>query len=176
MAQDKKKKEVNIEVAIKKAVEAGLQAGRLQTEKCATEAYRATERRLYAYPVLLKKVEDDRERLAELLNGSVRERSKSIVRFSRYGSRLSDDEKLEALIVDVQATIAADEHEIETMYKALETIAHDPYYETVTGKYLDGKHDDEIAEGLPCDASTVRRNRGRLMRKLAIRLYGARAI
>lgn len=176
MAQDKKKKEVNIEAAIKRAVEAGLQAGRLQNEKSATEAYRATERRLYAYPVLLKKVEDDKEQLEELLSGDVREHSKSIVRFSRYGSRLSDEEKLEALIADTRATIAADEHEIEIIYKALETIANDPYYETVTGKYLDGKHDDEIAEGLPCDASTVRRNRGRLMRKLAIRLYGAQAI
>jgi hypothetical protein len=40
----------DIEAIIKRAVEAGLAAGRKQAEQTARDAYRATERRLYALP------------------------------------------------------------------------------------------------------------------------------
>ena len=70
----------------------------------------------------------------------------------------------------------ADEHEIETMKKALKQIENDTYYLAVKGKYLDGLSDDEIARAISCDPSTVRRNRGRLVRVLAVWLYSAEAV
>ena len=166
----------DIERIIKSAVQAGLDAGRIQAERAVTNAYRATERRLYALPVLIKKVEDARERLGDLRSIGKPERSKDVVRFSRSGRRQSPEEILEALIQDTEASIAADEVEIETINKALENIQDDPYYLVVKGRYFEGFSDEGIAKKIPCDERTVRRHRGRLVRVLAVWLYGAEAV
>ena len=176
LSKNLNKKHDDIEKIIQRAVQAGIEAGRAQAEKTVKDAYRATERRLYALPVLLKKVEDAKEKLQELEQHGLRKRSRDIIRFSRSGWRFSHDEILEALKLDIEASIAADEHEIETLKKALKQIENDTYYLAVKGKYLDGLSDDEIAQAISCDPSTVRRNRGRLVRILAVWLYGAEAV
>lgn len=161
-----------IEEIIKQAVE----AGRISAERTAKDAFKATERRLYALPVLRKKAEDDRERLEELKTYGPRNRSKSITRFIKSSIRLTPEEILAAVITDMEATIAADEYEIETMERALSTIADDEYYRTVTGRYIDNLPDEDVAEEIPCDTSTVWRNRKRLVQRLSVWLYGADAI
>jgi hypothetical protein len=161
---------------IAEAVNAGLQAGRAQASSTAKDAFKATERRLYALPVLERKVKDDKEMLEEILSRGPRERSKSIVRFQRSGYRVSPEEMLEAIIGDLEATIATDEHEIATVRRALGDIVDDPYYMAIEGKYIKGLPDEAIAEQIPCDPTTVWRNRKRLVQRLAILLYGAVAI
>ncbi len=123
-----------------------------------------------------RKIEDDKERLAEIEAGDIRERSKSIVRFSKTGSRISPEEMLEGLKQDLIARIAADEHEIQQIENAVAAIEDDAYCMVVYNRFILCETDEEIAEQIPCDPSTVRRNRGRLIRKLAVRLYGVDAI
>ena len=89
--------------------------------------------------------------------------------------RLSPEEIFEAVIMDMEATIAADQYEIDAMDKALSVIRDDEYYLTVTGRYLDDLPDERVAELIPCDTSTVWRNRKRLVQRLAVWLYGADA-
>ena len=168
MGQGNEKKPFDVQAAIKEAVNAGLQAGRMAAGRAPGDAYKATEKRLYAYPVLLERIADNKERLEEYATHGAPGHSKSIVRFSRSGVRLTPDEILEALIQDMTATIAADEHEAEIVAGALETIAGDLYYAAVYGKFIQGQTDDDIAASIPCDPSTVRRNRGRLVRTLAV--------
>jgi DNA-directed RNA polymerase specialized sigma24 family protein len=168
----KRQKKTDIEKIIERAVEAGRAAGRKQAD----DTYKATERRLYALPVLIKKVEDAKGRLKELEQTGAPQRSKDVIRFARSGVRVSPEEILDALVLDIKASIAADEHEIETMKRALLQIENDTYYPAVKGKYIDGLSDDEIAQAISCDPSTVRRNRGRLVRILAVWLYGAEAV
>lgn len=176
MSRKTEKKNSDIERIIKSAVQAGLEAGRIQAERTATDAYKATERRLYALPTLKKKVEDARQRLADLQNMGLPGRSKDVIRFSRSGRRLSPEEILEALIQDTKASIATDEFEIETIEKALDNISDDQYYPVISGRYFEGLSDEEIAKKIPCDERTVRRHRGRLVRVLAVWLYGADAV
>ena len=161
---------------IAEAVKAGLHAGRAQASSTAKDTYKATEKRLYALPVLERKIEKDKEMLLEMQTNGARERSKSIVRFQRSGYRVSPEEMLDAIIGDLEATIAADEHEVETMRRALSEISGDQYYKTITGKYIDGKSDEEVAEDIPCEATTVWRHRKRLVQRLAVLLYGSAAI
>lgn len=162
----------DMEEIIKLAVE----AGRISAERSARDAFKATERRLYALPVLRKKLEDDRERLEELKTYGPRGRSKSITRFSKSSVRLSPEEIYEAILVDMEATIASDEYEIEAMEKALAQIENDEYYETVIGRYIEDLADERVAELIPCDTTTVWRNRKRLVQRLSVWLYGAEAI
>lgn len=90
--------------------------------------------------------------------------------------RLDPEEAKDRLVQDLESRIAFDQMEVDTMEKALSTIAGDAYYKSVEGKYIDGKNDDEIAAEIPCDTSTVWRNRKRLVQRLAVWLYGAMAI
>ena len=179
----KTEKSINIEAVIKKAVkeamkkglEAGITAGRAEAERTASDAYKATERRLYALPVLVKRVSNSEAYLDSLEAAAMQGHSKDIVRFSGSSS-LSADEKIDALIADGKAKIAADEHEIGVMQKALENIENDPYYPIVKGRYFERISDEEIAKSIPCDDRTVRRQRSRLVRTVAIWLYGAEAV
>jgi DNA-directed RNA polymerase specialized sigma24 family protein len=171
-----KKQIHNIDSLIQRAVKAGIEAGRTQAEHTSVDAYRATERRLYALPTLVHKVEDARQHLEELEQTGPPEKSKDIVRFSRPGVRLTPSEILEALVTDIKASMAADEYEIEMIKKALKNIEEDACYLAVKGRYFEGISDDEIAKAIPCESRTVRRHRGRLVRVVAVWLYGAQAV
>ena len=162
----------NVEDIIKQAVE----AGRISAERTARDAFKATEKRLYALPVLRLKIEDDKERLEEVRKYGPRSRSKSITRFQKSGVRLSPEEILEAVIIDLEATIAADEYEVETLERALKNVERDTYYKTVTGRYIEDLSDEQVAAEIPCDTSTVWRNRKRLVQRVAVWLYGADAV
>jgi hypothetical protein len=163
---------LNVEELINRAVTAQRLAGERQTQ----DAFKATEKRLYAYPVICLKVENDRRFIEEIKGNGPQGYSKSVVRFSRSGMRLSADEIAEAQVMDISARIAGDEHELETIEKALGIIEGDPYAKVISHKYFDGKNDEDIAEIMCCNSSTVRRNKARLVGRLAVFLYGCEAI
>jgi len=151
-------------------------AGSIQKAKTAGNVYKETEKRLYAYPDLLEKIEGDKEKLTELMEHGAPSRSASVVRFQRSGVRLSPEEILDGIVQDLNATIAADQHEADTIAVALDRIKGDQYYAVIAGKFIEYRGDEEIAAAIPCDPSTVRRNRGRLRRPIAVWLYGAQAV
>jgi hypothetical protein len=140
------------------------------------DVFKATEKRLYAYPVILLKIQDDEETLDEVRRYGVHERSKSIVRFIRSGSRLTEDEIKEGVLLDLTAKIADDKREIETIDKALKIIEDDPYFNIVKMKYFEDKTDDEIGTLIYRDPKTVRTHKSRLVGRLSVFLYGAEAV
>lgn len=168
------KKYEDIESIILRAVE----AGRIAAERTSRDAFSATERRLYALPILREKITDDMERLSEMEQYGLRGKDKSIVRFQKTGSRLLPEEIQQALITDLRATIAADQKEVEAIEDALETVRRDPYYFAVEGKYFQDMEDAVIgARATPSkSASTICRKRSRLVQKIAVRLYGSAAV
>lgn len=168
-----------INLAVDKAVERALFSGYIQWEKSTKDIYAQTEQRLYAYPVLIDKLELDTEQLAEYKKGKKRDRSKSvhIARHNTTGNRLDPDEILDALIQDLTAEIAKTKHEINIIELALKKIEDDQYYSVIYGRFVEGRTDADIAENdAHCDDSTVRRNRGRLVRRIAVFLYGPEAV
>lgn len=167
---------INIEEIIKKAVNEGINAGRREAERKPLNAYKETERRLYALPDIIEKVKRDKAYLEDLQTHGLPRRRADIIRFKKSGVRLSDDEIKDALIQDIQARIAADEYEIQVMEEAMAPLKDDPYFLAVSGRYFDRMSDEEIAAKIPCAERTVRRNRGILVRRIAVRLYGAGAL
>jgi DNA-directed RNA polymerase specialized sigma24 family protein len=97
-------------------------------------------------------------------------------RVKKNSVRLDPEEALEAIIKDQEAAIAADQHEVDILETALDYIRDDPYYKTVSGRYFDGLDNETIGEKIGCDGTTVWRNRQRLVKSLAVRLYGTTAI
>lgn len=139
----------NKDLSVEEIVKLAVAAGRRAAERTPTDAFKVTERRLYALPILREKQEHDRERLPQL---SAAARS------------------------DLEAVMSADGAEIEKLDHALAACAKDVYYQAVTGRYFDGLDDEHMAELLGCDTSTVWRNRKRLVERIAVWLYGAAAV
>lgn len=164
------------EKAIDGMIRKAVAAMKVASEHSTKDAYRATERRLYALPDIRAKLEDDREALEDVKKYGVKNKSRSITRFMKSSVRLTPEEALAAVIMDLEAAIAASEHEIDAMERALASIGNDEYRLTVTGKYIERLTDEEIAERIPCDPTTVWRNRKRLVQRLSVRLYGVDAV
>lgn len=147
----------------------------LQTQHRAQAACAATEKRLYALPILRERIEDNREELVELEKlgaEAARQHRSSLVRLIRPGMGISPEEVHAAQLAELRARLAADEREVRKMQNALNAVKEDPYFSTIALKYFDGVKDAQAAEVLHCDPATVRRNRNRLVKRLAMRLYG----
>jgi RNA polymerase sigma factor (sigma-70 family) len=151
-------------------------ATRLSCTREPKDAFKATEKRLYAYPLLKAKIEDDKEQLEEIRNYGVRSRSKSITRFMKSGVRLDTEDIKQAVIIDLTASIAADQHEVERIEKALEQIQGGDYTDIIRLKYFEQKTDEEIADELHCAPRTVRTHKSTLVGRLSVFLYGAGAL
>lgn len=151
-------------------------ATRLSCVRETQDVFKATERRLYAYPVLQAKIKDDEETLEELACHGMQERSKSITRFIKSGVRLEPDEIKEAVMLDLRATIDGDKYEISRIDKAIEQIADDKYRDIIRYKYFEQKSEYEIADLMHCAPRTVRAHKSRLVGRLSVFLYGAGAL
>ncbi len=138
-----------MEPSMEKIIEIAVMAGRMAAQRAPADAYKATEKRLYALPILREKLERDRERLPKL-DGAAR--------------------------TDLETAISADADEVETLEWALVNCAEDPYYQTVTGRYFEGLDDEQIGKLSHCDVSTAWRNRKRLVQRISVYLYGAFAV
>lgn len=171
MAQGKQKKPTVDEVISKAVI-----ATRLSCAREPKDVFKATEKRLYAYPVLQAKIKDDEEMLEEIEQYGLRGRSKSITRFIKSGIRLEPDEIKEAVMLDLRATIDGDKYEISRIDKAIEQIADDEYRDIIRYKYFEQKSEDEIADLMHCAPRTVRAHKSRLVGCLSVFLYGAGAL
>lgn len=158
-----------VEEIIQKAVF----ATRLASEHEAKDTFKATEARLYAYPILKARINDKLDEINEIRTLGMRKRSKSIVRFQKSGVRLTEEEITEAVIKDLEAQIANDRKECETVEKAMTILDGDPYQDIIRYKYFDGLVDDKIGEKLHCDPRTVRNHKSRLINRISVFLYGA---
>ena len=151
-------------------------ATRLSCARETKDAFKATEKRLYAYPLLLTRIKDNRETVAEIEQHGIRERSHSITRFIRSGSRLEPEEIKAAILMDLRAQIENDLHETMRIEKAMNQIGDDEYKEIIKYKYFEQKTDEEIAELIHCAPRTVTSHKTALVRRLSVILYGAGAI
>lgn len=166
-----------IEQAVIKAVDTALAVGIKRGKEDIKNAFSQTEVRLYAYSDLKDNIEQYELDIRDLETEKPG-RSKSLVFFSTGGSgiRLSEEDVQQGRILHIQNKIRRDEEEIEEINRALEPVSCDPYFSIIELKYFKGKTDEEIAEAIPCDPRTVRRHKNRLVRRIAIKLYGADAV
>lgn len=139
--------------------------------------YKQTEARLYAYTTLLTNIERYMLDIEDLKREKITEKSKDITSWSgNSGVRLTPEEKQAGKILAVQIKLKRDQKEVDEISAALEFIDVDYYKLAVVGRYIDNATDIDIAQALLCDERTVRRHRSRLVRQMAVFLYGAEAL
>ena len=159
--------------SIEKAFKSGYDFARQEAKDC----FRDTEKRLYDYPVLKENIEKYKLDIEDLKKEKYTSRAKDIVRMSlgAGGTRLTREEIQETKVMGVEAKLERDSTEIDEIDRALNSVQDDEYYMVVEYKYFDRLKDHEIAECMTCDESTVRRNKNRLVHRIAVKLHGAAA-
>lgn len=140
--------------------------------------YKATEQRLYAYPVLVDNVLNRWPAdIEDLRREKVTETSKSIVRWSEQaGVKLTPEERQEGRILAVQAKLERDRQELAVMDRALSTIKMNADYQWLVEFYFERMSIEEIAEKHDTTWQVVAKAKASLVRVLALRLYGAEAL
>lgn len=139
--------------------------------------YKQTEARLYAYPTLLENIKRYKLDIEDLKREKITEKSKDITSFGGdCGIRLTPEEKQAGKILAVELKLQRDQKEIDEIDAALDLIKNDEYYPAIEMRYFKKMADEIIASQIPCAERTVRYNRSRLIRQMALSLYGAEAL
>lgn len=143
------------------------------------DCYKATEARLWAYPTLKDNIIEYARDIRDLEREHITEKSKDIACWGGAGSRLSPEEKQQARIIAVQVKLERDKAEIAKIDRALDRLeASECDLASVFIRQVYFKRcpleDIALIEG--CSLSTIQRRRTRLVRQLALILYGAEAL
>ena len=69
-----------------------------------------------------------------------------------------------------------DIEEIKRIEDAVNSVSGDYYGDAFRMRYFERKTDEHVAELCNCDTTTIRRNRKRLLKRVAVRLFGTEAI
>lgn len=155
-----------IESAIKRAVGAGRRVD---------NHYKATERRLYRYPILKRNIEEYKADIEDIKREDLG-KSKSIVKFSIHGGDAQQEdieEKRQKLITNLQNKIASDSFEVQQIEGALERIRNHPYCNLISVLYFEQKTIEEATDIFGCVDKTITRNRKALVNLISDVLYGA---
>lgn len=140
--------------------------------------YKATERRLRAYPELkanIARYEADIKDIAHEDMG----KSADIVIFQSHSGKTPErdlEELRQEKIFKLTECIYRDSQEVREIERALERIKGQEYYRIIPMIYFEGRSQKEIEKEMHCDRTTIWRNRKVLIEKMSIVLYGADAI
>lgn len=162
----------------------------VRQKKINDETFRNTEKILFSYQTLKEYIADEEEYLAVVFHKS----SSSFVRYSKYGHGEADED---ALMDSRMASYERSRHDVERIEKALDKIKDWKGYDVIELRYfqrkkhLEGKKIveelytfEEIAEILSMrddysstiSERTVRRYKNKLVREVAVLLFGSDAV
>lgn len=137
--------------------------------------YQKTEKILRNYPKLKTVIKDKQKQIKQLRLYGIPKKSKDIVNYGAATNASPDlklmEEQVEERVTDIRYSIRKTQKYIDVIDNALNIIYDDPYYEVVTLYYFKDKPIDIIAEHIEKDASTVARNKKRLVNNLSLILF-----
>lgn len=135
--------------------------------------YKKTEIVLYNYEKLKLAAKQKEEDIKYIQEHGLPERSKSIVFYSTAGGNVSAGDRYVELIEKYKVEKAETERDIARIDNALDKVRDDKYFKIIELKYLrqEAKTDEEIAEILERDRTTISRNRSRLINSIKIILF-----
>lgn len=159
---------------IRKTAQELVNAGKSQSKGY----YKATERRLRAYPELKANIKSYEADIKDIANEDMG-RSADIVMFQSHSGKTPErdlEELRQEKIFRLTECIYRDSREVQDIEAALERIKDHEYFKIIPLIYFEGKSQKEIEEQLHCDRSTIWRNRKALVTRMSLIFYGADAI
>ena len=138
-------------------------------------AYQKTEQLLYGYNSFKKIVADKQQEIAELRAYGVPDKSKSIVQYTPHtctvGGTVLPEESVERAVEQIERSVQTTVQAIALIEKCMASIATDPYYKVLPMRYFEGRTLEDIGATFKCDHTTISRNKNRLVKELAMRLF-----
>ena len=145
-----------------------------------TDCFKATEARLYAYPVLVENIRQYKLDIVDLKTEKFTEKSKDITCWTGgSGVRLTPEEKQEALIMAVEVKLQRDWAEVNTINRGLQRLRDifgGPAVEFLEKIYFSGMDLQQLADAESASLSSIQRRRTQMVRKMSLILYGAEAL
>lgn len=143
-----------------------------QNEKKIMTPFQKTEQVLYKYQFFVDAIAAKQKRIEELKKYGIKHQSKSITKYGAgSGEVKTDQDKLDDKIKAIEDAINDTQLYIDMINDALDKIRNDEYFPIIEMKYGKSMTHEEIGEELEVDATTVGRNKNKLIRKLSIQLF-----
>lgn len=135
--------------------------------------FRRVEILLYNYYDLKKALKQKDEDIKYIEEHGLPEKSGSIVVYQTSGGNITGQERYMQLLEKYKLEKLETLREIKRIDNALAEIRKDKYYIVIERKYLNKKRytEEEIAEEINKDQSTITRNKKRLINRLKILLF-----
>lgn len=139
-------------------------------------AYQKTEQLLYNYNGFKKIVLEKRKEIDDLRKYGVPKKDGSIVQYSPHtGGTVQgivlEEESVENAVQNVERSVQGTVQVIAMIDKAMRSLKNDPYYNVLEMRYFEGRTLEDIASDMKCGTMTVSRNKSRLVKELAMRLF-----
>lgn len=139
-------------------------------------AYAKTESLLYNYNGFKRIVSERMQEIENLRKFGIPKKSKSITQYlGNSGGTpqglVLEEESVESAVRTVQDSVQGTVQAIALIDKCLDALKNDPYYDILVMRYFEGRTQEDIAITLKCAQQTVSKNKSRLVKELAMRLF-----
>ena len=143
--------------------------------KAEKTAYQKTEQLLYNYNGFKRIVAERKQEIADLRRFGVPQKSGSIVQYGGNSGGVKrtvlPEESVEAAVRTVEDSVQGTVQAIALIDKCMESLKNDPYYRILEMRYFEGRTQEDIALEFNCSQVTISKNKGRLVKELAMRLF-----
>lgn len=138
-------------------------------------AYQKTEKLLFKYMDFVDIINQRKLEIESLRRYGVPQRSLSIVEYSP-GSGVQpglclEEEAVEAAVRNVEESVHDIVQAVELIDKCMASLATDPYYDILEMRYFEGRTQEDIADYYNCSQVTISKNKARLVKELALKLF-----
>lgn len=140
-------------------------------------AYQKTEQLLFAYCGFKKIVEERKQEIADLRRYGVPVKVTSTVGGERVQSSRGNvgivlpEDAVEDAVRNVEASVQDTVQALALIDKCMASLKNDQYYEILPMRYFEGRTLEDIGVYFGVDHTTISRNRSRLVKELAMRLF-----
>lgn len=146
-----------------------------KTIKKEQSAYQRTETLLYNYRGFQKIVQERLDEIEDIKLHGVPKTSKSITQYGGASGSVQgivlDEESVERIVQDKMSIVQDIVQHISMIDNCMESLKSDPYYCILEMRYFEGRTQEDIATYLKCSQVTISKNKNRLVRELALRLF-----
>jgi hypothetical protein len=138
-------------------------------------AYQKTEQLLYNYNGFKRIVEERMREIEEIRLHGVPQRCGTVgerVQTSIVQTGLmTQEETVEAAVCRIMASVDTTVQALAMIQKCMDALKNDPYYDVLEMRYFEGRTLEDIGVYFGCDHTTISRNKNRLVKELAMRIF-----
>jgi DNA-directed RNA polymerase specialized sigma subunit len=145
-------------------------------KKSEKTAYQKTEQLLFNYNNFKRIVEERKQEIADIRKYGAPSKSAMSggerVQTSRTVQGIVlPEESVENAVRTVQASVQGTVQAIALIDKCMAALKNDPYYDVLPMRYFEGRTLEDIGVYFGVDHTTISRNKNRLVKELAMRLF-----